>query len=101
MRVLYFEVDFYNDERHTNDVGIINWNSVKWVDDPANRFALYRSSKAGINSRGFWGYASSFKNEKGDYVKETTWLDPITYDGTIKNANIILRKFKLLKINNE
>lgn len=91
MRVLYFEVDFYNDERHTNDVGIINWNSVKWVDD----------YDGNINSRGFWGYASSFKNEKGDYVKETTWLDPITYDGTIKNANIILRKFKLLKINNE
>jgi hypothetical protein len=93
LRVLYFEVHFYNNNDNDYDYdGVIIWSSVKWIDN-------YDGS---INTRGFWGYAiPKFDDKKGEYVKEITWLDPLKYDGSIKQANIILRKLKLLKINNE
>lgn len=85
MNVLYFEVDFFKGDTD----GIINWHSVKWI---------YYDGY--INSRGFFGVASLESDDKKDtYVTEATWLDPLKYDGSIKNANIILRKEKLLKLN--
>lgn len=85
MNVLYFEVYFFKGDTD----GIINWCSVKWI---------YYDGY--INSRGFFCVATlEYDDEKETYVKEATWLEPLKYDGSIKNANIILRKEKLLKLN--